>query len=587
MIDQETWSWKIAVSGDKNTDKERKIMATSVMTQDILGLFKALKDDILATVLKPRGLSIKSAGTKSLVLNEPLNVETGFWQNPNALSSKPPRWIPQVEVSAESIVARFAQTAEGQIFGMSKSVGYINNRDGSCSVCVFRVLPAIKLLDPTSNWKFPEGWEFLLVLGFAQPLPAGTSGDPLSNFEPDEGTIDFGGGASKKTFPISFRALVKAHVPEEIVAGISYSSVGDAIARLVGSTLYDGTQASGRDCLVSDLSHIFTSQKVEGPFAFDKNTSLVGIEPSVYQQIEAAINSGKRHIILYGPPGTGKTTLAEYLAGEVSERDDGDGSYLMLTASSAWSSQDLVGGYQPLGNGTIGFVPGALLRNFDKPVIIDELNRCPIDKVLGPLFSVLSGQSSALPCRVDVADPASPFHVIYPEPYKGMKPYEHAPEPAWRMICTLNTYDKTQLGQISYALSRRFAWIKVGAPVDPDGFVREMATRLGAMLIEPLASNPVGALWKAVNSFREIGGAPIVDFIKTVIASKSDVNLFMQPTSDIADLFLSAFRMCILPLMDGLSPRESKDLAESISIAWSLDAKKSATLARDCAEFSA
>lgn len=146
MVDLKARRWKIVVSGDKNADKEGKIMATSLTTQDILGLFKALKDDIQATVLKPRGLSIKSSGTKNLALNEPLNPETGFWQNPQAMSNKPLRWIPQVEVSAENVVARFAQNVEGQSIGMAKSVGYINNRDGSCSVCVFRVLPAIKPL---------------------------------------------------------------------------------------------------------------------------------------------------------------------------------------------------------------------------------------------------------------------------------------------------------------------------------------------------------------------------------------------------------------------------------------------------------
>ncbi|WP_044857102.1 AAA family ATPase [Enterobacter ludwigii] len=562
-------------------------MATSLKTQDIIGLFKALKDDILTKVLNPRGMSIKSSGTKNIMLGEPLSTETGFWQNPQAVSSKPPRWIPQVEVTAVGVEAKFARDAEGQILGMAKSIGYINNRDGSCSVCAFRILPAIKPLDPDSEWEFPDGWEYLFILGFANPLPAGTSGDSLGNFDPTAGTIDFGGGVSKRTFPIGFRALVKAPVAVDIAAGTTYADVGNAIAQLAGATLYDGTQVSDRDNLVSDLSAIFSPTPVEGVFSLDENTSLVGIEPSVYQQIEAAINSGKRHIIFYGPPGTGKTTLAEYLAAEVSERDDGDGSYLMLTASSAWSSQDLVGGYQPLGNGAIGFVPGALLRNFDKPIIIDELNRCPIDKVLGPLFSILSGQSSALPCRVDVADPASPFHVIYPKPHPGMEPHEHAPEPAWRMICTLNTYDKTQLGQISYALSRRFAWIKIGAPADPDGFVREMAMQLGATVIEPVASNPIGALWKAVNSLREIGGAPIVDFIKTMIAFKSDVNLFEQPEGNVAGLFLSAFRMCVLPLMDGLSPREARDLAESISVAWGLDAAKAASLTRDCVEFSA
>lgn len=562
-------------------------MAAPLPTQDILGVFKALKDDIQTSVLRPRGLSIKSAGTKAFALGEPVSAASGFWENPQAVSSKPPRWIPQVEVTAAGVVARFAADATGQTIGMARSVGYINNRDGSCAVCAFRVLPAIKQAGLAAAWEYPEGWEYLLVLGFVNPLPAGTSGDPLSDFTPAAGTIDFGGGTAKATYQIGFRALVKAPVAVTAAAGTTYADVGAAISQLAGATLYDGTQDADRDALVADLAAIFAAAPSVGPFALAEDTTLVGIDPSVYRQIEAAVNSGKRHIIMYGPPGTGKTTLAEYLAREVSERDDGDGSYLMLTASSAWSSQDLVGGYQPLGGGAIGFVPGALLRSFDKPVIIDELNRCPIDKVLGPLFSILSGQSSALPCRVDAADPASPFHIVHPETRPGMAAHEHAPQPAWRMICTLNTYDKTQLGQISYALSRRFAWIKVGAPADPDGFVAEMAARLGVSVPAPITANPIGALWRAINTAREIGGAPIVDFIKTMAALDPAANLFALPSGAVADSFLSAFRMCVLPLMDGLSPREAGDLAAAVSSAWGLDSARAVILARDCAEFSA
>ncbi|MBF0154954.1 MAG: AAA family ATPase [Magnetococcales bacterium] len=563
-------------------------MVAPLPTQNILGVFKALKDDIQTTVLGPRGLSIKSAGTKAFALSEPVSVETGFWQNPQSVSSKPPRWIPQVEGQTNgSVVARFALDAVGQPISMARSVGYINNRDGSCAVCAFRVKPAVKPVDPNAAWEFPDDWEYLLMLGFATPLPAGTSGDPLSDFNPLAGTVNFGGGPAKAAYPIAFRALVKAPVENTAAAGTTYNDVGTAIAQLAGATLYDGMQDSDRDALVAELAAVFSAAPAQAPFVLAEDTTLVGIDTSVYRQIEAAVNSGKRHIILYGPPGTGKTTLAEYLSREVSERDDGDGSYLMLTASSAWSSQDLVGGYQPLGGGAIGFIPGALLRNFDKPVIIDELNRCPIDKVLGPMFSILSGQSSVLPCRVNAADPASPFHVVHPEPRPGMAPHEHAPAPAWRLICTLNTYDKTQLGQISYALSRRFAWIKVGAPSNPDAFVVEMASRLGVAVPVPVLSNPVGAMWRAINAAREIGGAPIVDFIRAMAALDPNADLFAVPAMAVADSFLSAFRMCVLPLMDGLSPREAADLAAGVSSAWALDAVRAARLALDCAEFSA
>ena len=577
-------------------------MAAPLPSNNILGVFKALKDDLRTVALNPRGLTSAGVGTKTLPLGEPTSTATGYWDNPQGVSSKPPRWIVQVEGQpGVSPVARFPTDAAGTPIPMGRTLGYANNHGGTCAVIFVRVLPSVRTAGPAAPWDFPQGWEYLLVLGFASPLHAGTSGDPITAFDPTAGTIVFGPATDRRTHPIAFRGLLKVPGATPAAAGTTYDDVGAAIAQLAGATFYDGTLDADRDAVVSVVSSAFASAAAvpaaaaatvvpvapTGPFALTEDTSLVGVDPAVYRQIEAAVNSGKRHIIFYGPPGTGKTTIAEYLAGELSEFDEGDGTHLMLTASSAWSAQDLVGGYQPLGGGAIGFIPGALLRNFDKPVIIDELNRCPVDKVLGPMFSILSGQSSVLPCRADAADPASPFHVVLPERRAGMLLHEHAPTGAWRLICTLNTYDKTQLGQISYALSRRFAWIKVGAPSDPDGFVEEMARRLGVAVPAPLPANPIGAMWKAVNAAREIGGAPIVDFIKTLRELNGGADHFTMPAGAAADAFLSAFRMCVLPLMDGLSPREAADLAASLSAAWSLDGRRTASLLADCREFSA
>jgi len=563
-------------------------MAAPLPAQNILGVFKAVKDAVETGVLRPRGLSIKSCGTKGLPLGEPVDVATGFWQNPSAVSSKPPRWILQVEGQAGGgVAAQFALDTTGQPIAMDRTVGYVNNRDGSCVVCAFRVMPAIRPSAGGGPWEFPSGWEYLLVLVFAEPVRAGTSGDPVGNFDPTGGTVEIGGGTSRAGYPLALRAVVKAPSANASAAGTTYDDVGAEIARFLGATLYDGTQDTERDRLVADIAAVFAMAATKDPFTLAPNTTLVGIDPSVYREIEAAVNSGKRHMILYGPPGTGKTTLAQYFAEEVCDYDEGDGSYVMLTGSSAWSQQDLVGGYQPLGEGAIGFIPGALLRNFDKPAVIDELNRCPVDKVMGPMFSILSGQSSVLPCRVDAADPDSPFHVVHPEPRLGMSAHEHAPGAAWRLICTLNTYDKTQLGQISYALSRRFAWIKVGVPVDPDAFVEEIAAMLGVPTPAAALVNPIGTMWKTVNAVREIGGAPIVDFIKAVRAIDPTADLFALPAGTRLLAFISAFRMCVLPLMDGISQIDASEMASRISQDWVLDAATSETLTRDCVEFSA
>ena len=552
----------------------------------VLEVLKKFKDAVEERVLSPRGLTLRSCGVKKPQLDEPLAPATGFWEDPKSVSSKPPRWIVQVVQDPVGVAARFAQGEDGTPFGMSRTVGYINNRGGNCSVAAFRVLLSV-LPSGQKDWTFPDGWECVLALSFKQPLPAGTSGDALSDFNPADGTIGFGGGAAKKSFKIDHVALLKVPGTEVPATGPGYDEAVEAVANLIGASVVDGSSEAAMNALVDDLEAIFKVEPSSGAFSLAEDTNLSGVDLMVYKQIEAAVNSGKRHIILYGPPGTGKTTLAEYLARELSEWDDGDGSSLMLTASSSWSAQDLVGGYQPMGGGKIGFIPGALLRDFDKPAIIDELNRCPIDKVLGPLFSVLSGQSSTLPCRVDVTDPNSPFYVVHPVPRAGMAKNEFAPGAAWRLICTLNTYDKTQLGQISYALSRRFAWIKVGAPSNPEAFVTEIGIKRGFASPTPAATHPLAKMWSVVNSVREIGGAPIIDFLMTLRAIEPGASPFEPPAVASLDAYLAAFRMCVLPLMDGLSTRQATDLARGVSAAWGLDAARSAEIDADCAEFAA
>ncbi len=155
----------------------------------------------------------------------------------------------------------------------------------------------------------------------------------------------------------------------------------------------------------------------------------------------------------------------------------------MLTATSDWTAHEVIGGYMPDGLGGIRFEPGIVLQHFDKTLIIDEFNRADIDRAFGPLFSTLSGQPVMLPYREVPADASSHrveiMPVARPAGANDVPLHEYAPGPGWRLICTLNTYDKASLFQMSYALSRRFGWIYVGAPSDLAGFVREWAAQQG------------------------------------------------------------------------------------------------------------
>lgn len=340
--------------------------------------------------------------------------------------------------------------------------------------------------------------------------------------------------------------------------------------------IYDDSPDSLRN-LGEDIRQVITQDQIQYNIPdIEPKSDLYGIPDAVYSQIMAALRSGKRHIIFYGPPGTGKTTLAQYVAQELSST----GTYEMLTASSSWTSQELIGGYQPIGNGKIGFVPGAILRNFDRPIVIDELNRCPIDKVIGPLFSVLSGQASTLPYKLDIQDDDSPFHVIFPEPKEDPEKYEWCPGQDWRLIATLNTVDKSQLGQISYALSRRFAWIKIGVPHDLHQFIKNFLYREDT---GPLPS-PVADMWSAVNRVRQIGGAPIIDFIRTLQEMKPGIDLLKSPDEETQDLLLAALGMYILPLLDGIRRFEAEAFVTDISQSWGLGTTKRQALEVEMAD---
>ena len=296
------------------------------------------------------------------------------------------------------------------------------------------------------------------------------------------------------------------------------------------------------------------------PIEIPEFKELIGIDASVYRQINAALAAGKQHLMLYGPPGTGKTTLAQLVSGILHD------TYAMITGSADWTSQDVIGGYQPVGEGKVRFVPGVLLQNFDRPLIIDELNRCDIDKVIGPLFTVLSEQKTTLPYRTDVGDEKSQAYVILPKPKPGTAEHEFAPKPGWRIIATVNSIDKAALYQMSFALTRRFGWIYVDVPGDLQDFLLTIMRKWALIGEEakPAGDLALARIWRAVNEVRVIGPAPILDMLKTIREIERETDFLRSPTRDESTAYLDGFYMYILPMLDGIMHKGAREIAAAV-----------------------
>lgn len=252
-------------------------------------------------------------------------------------------------------------------------------------------------------------------------------------------------------------------------------------------------------------------------------------DEELMQQVTAALNAGK-HIIFTGPPGTGKTEIAERVCAYLAATYDVYTGYQLTTATADWSTFETVGGYMPseTNDGNLRFEPGQVLRRFKRDgqqyndlFVVDEINRADIDKSFGQLFTLLSGQRVQLPYTVDENE----VEIIPGDDFDGtLDTHSYVMPESWRIVATMNTYDKTSLYELSYAFMRRFAFIDVAAPTIPVdqqaalSFMTEYADRWSITASDEVLT-AVADVWRATNTAiddRAIGPAIAKDVLKHV-----------------------------------------------------------------------
>jgi hypothetical protein len=157
--------------------------------------------------------------------------------------------------------------------------------------------------------------------------------------------------------------------------------------------------------------------------------------------------SGK-NVLLSGPPGSGKTRFLKELLKKL------EINYILETGNPEWTPFDTLGGFGLGSNNSFkkGFIFDAIEKSYEAVkngklywLVIDEINRANVDLAFGKFFTLLD---PVYRCKESLR--------IYGINDKFKEIWIPL---SFRVLATMNNYDRALLFKLGYALTRRFAII--------------------------------------------------------------------------------------------------------------------------------
>lgn len=174
--------------------------------------------------------------------------------------------------------------------------------------------------------------------------------------------------------------------------------------------------------------------------------------------ITAHLIAGK-NVIIYGPPGIGKTTLAKKVCEDLAS------GYYSVTGNPEWTVFDVIGGRGLTDQYHLGFLSEAIVKCWsalateNKPfwLLIDEINRTNADLAFGNAFTTMDvlhrGTVPLLSLSPAEKETLQLEIIKHFENGSLFTPY------SFRIVSTMNSYDRALLFKLGFALIRRFALI--------------------------------------------------------------------------------------------------------------------------------